>query len=63
MNHSELCPVCKGSGKTYTSQSPDSTSAYGYYTVCHGCGGIGWVTVEDHPNKRNWIRPETIVWD
>jgi len=34
MNHSELCPVCKGTGKVDEKR-------------CHGCNGLGWVTVVD----------------
>jgi hypothetical protein len=34
MAHSELCPVCKGSG-VFDGRT------------CHGCGGSGWVTVHD----------------
>jgi hypothetical protein len=32
--HAELCPVCKGNGKYYG-------------LLCHGCGGKGWVEVND----------------
>ena len=42
-NHAEKCPVCNGAGivKDENSKShfPDK--------ICHGCKGIGWVTVED----------------
>ena len=30
----DLCPVCMGSGKREGEQ-------------CHGCGGLGWVTVPE----------------
>jgi hypothetical protein len=32
--HSELCPVCKGSGKIND-------------ITCHGCNGKGWVEVKN----------------
>ena len=32
MAHAEICPVCGGSGKLKKKQ-------------CHGCNGLGWVTV------------------
>jgi len=34
MAHSEKCPVCNGKGKVKKEQ-------------CHGCLGLGWVTVQD----------------
>lgn len=37
MNHAELCPVCQGHGKVAG------------FKTCHGCCGIGWVTVQDQP--------------
>ncbi len=38
MAHSEKCPVCKGEGLIHhTSTTVD----------CYGCGGRGWVTVQD----------------
>jgi len=35
MAHSEKCPVCNGKGKVKKEQQ------------CHGCLGLGWVTVQD----------------
>jgi len=32
--HAEKCPVCNGTGKFEGKQ-------------CHGCAGLGWVTVQD----------------
>jgi len=46
MAHAEICPICKGEGKLQLGTLPSTT-----YTVntkiCHGCGGKGWVEVED----------------
>ena len=44
-NHAEMCPVCGGSGKL----SMNNTSTFPYYEACHGCGGLGWVSVKDGP--------------
>jgi len=46
--HAEKCPVCHGAGK-------DVDAVYGLTLQekkdnaeqCHGCGGLGWVTVRD----------------
>jgi hypothetical protein len=40
----QLCPVCQGAGGRYD-YSANSTSVYGGWKTCHGCGGKGWVTV------------------
>ncbi len=37
MAHAEICPVCKGNGKVEKE-------------TCHGCGGKGWVQVDDVGN-------------
>lgn len=37
MAHAEICPVCKGERDG---------------KPCHGCGGKGWVTIED--NYQPW---------
>ncbi len=42
MAHAETCPLCNGSGKL---QEPGSTAVMN--KTCHGCGGKGWVSVED----------------
>lgn len=36
MAHSEICPVCGGSGEAKTG------------ATCKGCEGKGWVTVQDY---------------
>jgi DnaJ-class molecular chaperone len=43
MVHAELCPVCQGRG-VVASPKPLET---GKEIPCHGCGGTGWVTVQD----------------
>lgn len=45
MAHAELCPVCGGSGQV-NSMDPLQTGAT---RLCHGCGGTGWVVVQDLP--------------
>ena len=40
MSHAETCPVCLGKGRIY---DPASSTTLG--EPCHGCGGLGWVTV------------------
>lgn len=47
MSHSELCPVCKGSGKIIK-DNPSTTSNIPSTEICHGCNGLGWVTVQDN---------------
>ncbi len=44
MNHAEKCPVCKGAGKV---SSNNASTTGPYFGTCHGCGGKGWVTVQD----------------
>lgn len=46
MTHAEKCPVCWGSGKV---AGPPSTGTAVIDTgqTCHGCGGRGWVEVQD----------------
>lgn len=46
MNHAEICPVCKGSGKYKQYGEGLSTISY-YETTCHGCNGKGWVIVPE----------------
>ena len=44
MSHAELCPICKGKGLV-KGDLKDSTASYD--KICHGCGGLGWVTIRD----------------
>lgn len=49
MSHAERCPVCLGSGKLTLSGLPHDSNPDEVSKPCHGCGGIGWVTVADPP--------------
>jgi hypothetical protein len=57
MAHAELCPVCAGRGQVFT-MNPLYT---GDTQVCHGCGGTGWVTVQDPPPLIPTVKGETIT--
>jgi hypothetical protein len=41
MSHAEVCPVCKGTGNIHTSDTATGAGP----VKCHGCFGLGWVTV------------------
>jgi len=45
--HSEICPICLGSGKI-ACECGSGTK------VCHGCGGKGWVEVSDGYTPYIW---------
>ena len=45
MMHAEKCPVCGGSGKLVV--STDTTTTVPLTVPCQGCGGRGWVEVQD----------------
>lgn len=46
--HAEICPICKGTGKYKDySNSNYGTNIY-MQTICHGCKGKGWITIEDN---------------
>ncbi len=56
MSHSEICPVCGGTGifkcvqyEQLNAPYPFVTSPIKSYTerTCHGCQGKGWITVPD----------------
>lgn len=49
-NHSEICPVCKGSGKYKEYWDYNTTTGASYEHTCHGCNGKGWVVVPDVDN-------------
>jgi len=53
MAHAELCPVCYGKGGLVNRHGAPVVDDCGQ-VKCHGCGGRGWVTVQD--------RPTTICW-
>jgi len=44
-SHAEICPVCGGSGKVIPKINY-MPSAVPQPVTCHGCGGLGWVTVK-----------------
>jgi hypothetical protein len=48
MTHAEKCPVCGGSGKIAPFNDGSST-VIPQPVTCHGCGGLGWVTVGYEP--------------
>ena len=62
MSHAEKCPVCEGSGKKFRDHETPATdkNAGSWYKPCHGCGGSGWITVQDEavyiPSV--WIEPK-----
>lgn len=43
MAHAEKCPVCNGTGKTIEANEDKNLK-------CHGCNGLGWITVNDGHN-------------
>ncbi len=46
MAHAERCLICNGKGVYVT--PPDSyDNSLAAPKTCHGCGGKGWVSVED----------------
>jgi len=50
MAHAEKCPVCNGSGKRYKfdpNGTTDKPAGFQEDGPCYGCGGLGWVTVQD----------------
>ena len=47
MAHAERCPICYGTGKLTPPKIPYYTSDSPQPQTCHGCGGLGWVTVQD----------------
>ena len=55
MSHAERCPVCYGSGELPEKNRLSETKP----TICHGCGGSGWVTVQDTPSHP-WGPPHRV---
>jgi len=47
MAHSETCPLCGGSGKLKLAGGKPAEQEDIFAKTCHGCGGQGWVTVQD----------------
>ena len=55
MSHAEKCPVCEGAGRLPDGKG-ETSSARG--KDCNGCGGKGWVTVDDgSPSRPCWPPP------
>ena len=50
MSHSEKCPVCEGTGKIKD-------------VTCHGCAGLGWITLQDNNIRRYPTYPWPIYRD
>ena len=57
MSHAEKCPVCNGSGKISDPLNPDLTSANPIPRNCHGCMGLGWVTIQENRIMPTYIEP------
>jgi RecJ-like exonuclease len=52
MSHAELCPVCNGTGEVVDKMWQSTTARpINNGLVCHGCHGMGWVTVYDGDYK------------
>lgn len=59
MNHAEICPVCKGTGKVEVFQViPNSTVKK--FTICNGCNGRGWIVVAAPDGFKNELIIEDI---
>jgi hypothetical protein len=43
MSHAEVCPICYGKGWVALDGTENLTCPS--HKTCHGCGGMGWVTV------------------
>ncbi len=43
----QLCPICMGDGKILKSPLVGVITMEKEEQTCHGCGGKGWVSVED----------------
>lgn len=52
-NHAEICPVCNGAGKykEYIFFRDRTTIQTYIEKTCHGCEGLGWVTVTDEARE------------
>ena len=65
MSHTEICPVCTGTG-TYTPRNDGQTTNIPTPQTCHGCGGKGWVVVHDlsefMPSRTRTRQPKPQDW-
>ena len=43
MTHAERCPICYGTGKV------NDPTNHQLKMTCYGCGGKGWIEVNDQP--------------
>jgi DnaJ-class molecular chaperone len=56
MNVAQLCPVCKGAGSFAILADPQSTCVYPSSKPCHGCGGQGWITIQQPDSQSGVVR-------
>ena len=61
MAHAERCPVCNGSGVVNKNQSVYYTG--GDEETCHGCNGMGWVTVQDNTYPNVSVPFQNPAWE
>ena len=59
MSHAQRCPICLGEGEI---RENDVVCTMGpQLKTCHGCGGRGWITIQDpYPSPTtltppNWL--------
>ena len=58
MSHAQSCPICFGKGKIKDPDYNPQLSGDPIMVTCHGCGGRGWVQVEDtYPPKNPYVNP------
>ena len=49
MAHAQKCPICSGEGTV----EKDIGHGIGREDLtCHGCGGKGWITIQDNDQQR-----------
>lgn len=51
MAHAETCPLCGGTGNK---NGAPVDNPIGTNETCGGCGGLGWVSVQDNENAVTW---------
>lgn len=52
MAHVQKCPICGGKGQIQ--DETQLTTTCPSTKTCHGCGGKGWVEVQDNENAVYW---------
>lgn len=64
MTHAEVCPICNGTGRVPIIDNDWVTTGKSVTKTCHGCGGKGWVIVEDYHYEfpREWTYPPPLTW-